>query len=77
VRLLFSLLPGNACSSLSFSPPCVFEKWALCALEEAKESPGGSLPLGSNVMMILWDGRAADEDDEYWEKDEEEVSEEV
>jgi hypothetical protein len=33
------LLLGDACSSLSFLPSCVFEKWAPCALEEAKESP--------------------------------------
>jgi hypothetical protein len=46
-----SLLPGNACSSLLFSFSCVFEKWATCALKEAKESPGGLLPLESNVMQ--------------------------
>jgi hypothetical protein len=46
-----SLLLGDACSSLSFLPSCILEKWAPCALEEAKESPGGLLPLEKGVMQ--------------------------
>jgi hypothetical protein len=31
----------------------------------------------ATCCRILWDGRVADEDDEHWEVDEEEVSDEV
>ncbi len=34
-----------------FHLPASLKKWAPCALEEAKEAPGGLLPLENNVMQ--------------------------
>jgi hypothetical protein len=70
-----SLSPGNACSSLSFLPSCVFEKWAPCVLKEAKKSPRGSLPLESNVMQDSLGWQSSN--DEHWKVDDEEVSDQV
>ncbi len=71
------LLPGDACFSLSFTPSCIFEIWAPCAPKEAKESPGGLCHQEAMWHRILWDGRAADEDDEHCKVDEEKVSDKV
>jgi hypothetical protein len=72
-----SLLSGDAGSSLSSSPCFVFEKWAPCALEEAKESLGESLPSGSGMIGIHRDCGMADEGDDHRNVNEAKIRDEV